>query len=196
MKRLLSVLLLFITVIFSGCDSSHKIETAAIIENVSVTREHGQLYYTFYKLSSEEKPQKTSIPASSFEEACKLAGEKYIPHLSLAKLRLLLVHRDLKDSVMQRDISYISTQTYFSPVAYVALCDSEALRKTGESPKLLSTVEEELRLCRKNNPSVRLDYLSIFNSLQRDNGNGVEIAYLNSENELKADTEKIFRKMF
>ena len=195
MKRFLAVIMLFVVMFFPGCSSSRKIETAAIIENVSVTKEHGQLYYTFYKLSSDEKPHKTVIPASSFEDACRLAKEKYIPHLSLAKLRLLLVHIDLKDRVMQDDISYISTQTYFSPVAYVALCDGEALRRVGDSPGILSTVEEKLRLCQKNHPSVKLDYLSIFNSLQRNSTEGVEIAYINSDKELKTDIKKIFRKM-
>lgn len=191
MKRSIAAIIILALMLFTGCSSSHRIETAAVIENVSVARVSGQLIYTFYRLSSDEKPPKKEIAASSFEEACTLAREKYIPHLTLAKLRLLLVHRDLKDSVMPKDISYISTQTYFSPVAYVALCDDETIKKVGESSHILNTVEEQLKLCQKRSPQVRLDYLSIFNSLQRDDGNGVNIAFINSDKELKADIEKI-----
>ena len=108
MKRSIAAIIILALMLFTGCSSSHRIETAAVIENVSVARVSGQLIYTFYRLSSDEKPPKTEITASSFEEACTLAREKYIPHLTLAKLRLLLVHRDLKDSVMPKDISYIS----------------------------------------------------------------------------------------
>ncbi len=191
MKRTAAILLLLI-LLLTGCDSARKIETASIIENVSVGRRGGELYYTFYRLSSDEKPPETVIAAESFEEACRLAKEKYIPHLSLAKLRLLLVERELKDSVMPRDIAYISTQTYFSPVAYVALCDAASLEKSGESAKALSEVEQQLLLCQKNNPQVKLSYLSIYNSLQR--GGEVSIAYLNSDKEIKTDVEKIFLK--
>lgn len=191
MKRSMAAIFLLATLLLTGCDQSHRIETAAVIENVSVSKTDGQLVYTFYRLSSADVPPKISIPANSFEEACRLAKEKYIPHLTLAKLRLLLVSSQLKNDVMQKDISYISTQTYFSPVAYVALCDEKTLKKVGESAKVLNELEQQILLCQKQNPQVKTDYLSIFNSLQRKNGGEVSIAYINSEKELKTDVEKI-----
>lgn len=190
MKLKISCLLLCV-LLLSGCNTSRQIETAAVIETVSVSRYNGALRYTFYRLSSQSEPPKTVIEAESFEQACELARRQYIPHLSLAKLRLLMIDREVSRSVLPRDVAYISTQTYFSPVAYVCLCDGNTLRRIAEDRGAQSQVEEQLRLCRRQHPSVRLDYLSIFNGLMRHGKQGVSIAYVHSEKELKTDIEKI-----
>ena len=191
MAKKLLVLLLILPLSMSGCKSNRRIETATVIENISVQRLGGQLVYTFYPLTDSETPEAVDIPAPSLEEAQRLAQKQYIPNLSLAKLELILIHKNAVSDVLQGDIGYISTQASFSPVAYVALCDDETIKKVGESSHILNTVEEQLKLCQKRSPQVRLDYLSIFNSLQRDDGNGVNIAFINSDKELKADIEKI-----
>ena len=177
-----------------GCSDSHRIETAAIIETVSVSRQSGELCYTFYRLSSKEEPPGTVIAAADFREACSLAENKYIPHLSLSKLRLLMVDKSLDEKVLGRDIAFISTQTYFSPVAYVCLCDKAALKRVAEHREAQSLVEQQLLLCRSNNPQVRINYLSIFNAIARGDRNGVKLACVNSEKELKTDIMVLFQK--
>ena len=176
----------------TGCQSSHRVETAAVIENVSVRPSRNGVCYTFYRLSSDEKPQKTEISASSFEEACEKAENGYIPHLTLAKLELMMIDKSLADSVMRPDIEYISARTYFSPIAYVALCDGEALEKIDADNRLQSDIRERLILCRKNNPDVKLDYLSIFNSCEKNSPSGFRIACINSDKELKAEPVRVF----
>ena len=103
-KRLITVIAL-IALTMTGCKSSHKIETASIIENVSVHRQDGRLTYTFYILTDSDSPEAVAIPADSFEEATKLAQQKYIPDMSLNKLELLLIEKDVCGDIMQSDIA-------------------------------------------------------------------------------------------
>ena len=99
MRAKLSILLLCLMLpLFSGCQSSRKIETASIIENVSISESGGQIYYTFYVLSSGDKPKGIRIPSDSFESACLFAEKEYIPNLSLSKLELLMI----EDSVLEK----------------------------------------------------------------------------------------------
>ena len=65
MLKKLASMLVCLPLIFCGCKNSHRIETAAIIENVSVEADGGQIYYTFYLLSDSETPGCVSVPASS-----------------------------------------------------------------------------------------------------------------------------------
>ena len=51
----------------SGCAETRQIESAAIIENVSVERLDGKLCYTFYLLSGKEVPESVTVPGKSFE---------------------------------------------------------------------------------------------------------------------------------
>ena len=127
----------------TGCKSSHKIETASIIENVSVHKQDGQLVYTFYILTDSDTPNAVAISANSFEEAQSLAAEKYIPDMSLSKLELLLIEKEACNDVMQSDIEYISTQASFSPIAYVALCDEATIRLIEEMPRLKRGAEHD-----------------------------------------------------
>ena len=193
-RRINVLFLCALLLLLSGCQSSRQIETASIIDNVSVEEKNGQIYYTFYKLSLEEQSEGVQIPANSFKEACKLAEDKYIPHLSLAKLELLVINKNLKDKIMQSDIEYISTQAYFSPIAYVALCDSKTIERLSKENYTQRLIEEELILCKKNNPEVKINYLSIFNGYSLQGKEGFSVAYVNSDKEIKTDITKIYGK--
>ena len=194
MRRAISILLTVVTVIFTGCSNSRQIETASIIKNVSVDRRGGQVVYTFYRLTSEEKPWGIDVPADSFEQACALAGEKYIPNLSLAKLELLMLSEDVYEQVMQDDVDYISTQASFSPIAYVTICDDGAIDRIKETNRTQTLIEEQLILINKNNPSVNINYLSIFNNFAREGEESFTVPYISSEKELKVSEFKIDRE--
>ena len=194
MRRAISILLTVVTAVFSGCSNSRQIETASIIKNVSVDRRGGQVVYTFYRLTSEEKPWGIDVPADSFEQACALAGEKYIPNLSLAKLELLMLSEDVYEQVMQDDVDYISTQASFSPIAYVTICDDGAIDRIKETNRTQTLIEEQLILLKKNNPSVNINYLSIFNNFAREGEESFTVPYISSEKELKVSEFKIDRE--
>ena len=178
-------LLCVLPLLLSGCGNSHQIESAAIIENVSVEEKDGQLLYTFYLLSDSETPEAVGVPADSFEEAQTLAARQYIPHLSLAKLELFLIQKEVMHEIMQRDIEYISTQASFSPVAYVTLCDSAALEKVKKSAHAQETIEKQLLLCKSNHPEVNIHYLSVFNSYADSRRDCFCVPYITAEEELK-----------
>ena len=195
MRRAISILLtVAAAVMLSGCNNSRQIETASIIKNVSVDRRGGQVVYTFYRLSSSEKPWGIDVPADSFEHACALARERYIPNLSLAKLELLMLSEDVYRQVMQDDVDYISTQASFSPIAYVTLCDDGAIERIKETNRTQSLMEEQLILLKKNNPSVNINYLSIFNNFARRGEDSFTVPFISSEKELKVSEFEIDRE--
>ena len=194
MRRAISILLTVVTAVFSGCSNSRQIETASIIKNVSVDRRGGQVVYTFYRLTSAQKPWGIDVPADSFEQACALAGEKYIPNLSLAKLELLMLSEDVYEQVMQDDVDYISTQASFSPIAYVTICDDGAIDRIKETNRTQTLIEEQLILLKKNNPSVNINYLSIFNNFAREGEESFTVPYISSKKELKVSEFKIDRE--
>ena len=195
MRRGISILLIIaVATVFSGCDNSRQIETASIIKNVSVDRRGSQVVYTFYRLSSGETPWGIDVPADSFEEACALARDMYIPNLSLAKLELLMLSEDVYEEVMQDDVDYISTQASFSPIAYVTLCDDTTIEKIKETNRTQRVIEEQLILLKKNNPSVNINYLSIFNNFARRGEDSFTVPFISSEKELKVSEIEINRK--
>ena len=189
LKRFIVVIALLVLTM-TGCKSSHKIETASIIENVSVHRQDGKLTYTFYILTDSDTPEAVAIHANSFKEATELAGEKYIPDMSLSKLELLLIEKEACNDIMQSDIEYISTQASFSPIAYVALCDDATIKQLNKKTSVQESVESLIILCEKNNPEVKTDYLSVFNSYAKNKG-GFKVPYISAETELKASAVEI-----
>lgn len=192
MLKKFTVLFLALTLLLTGCQSSRRIETAAVIENVSVHRENGRLIYTFYPLTDSRDPKAIAIPAASFEEAKELGERQYIPNMTLAKLELLLIHSDVCGDAMRRDIDYISTQSSFSPVAYVALCDSGTLSMLRHDSSVQQEVKRQIDLCRQENRDVKYCYLSVYNSYARGNGNGFSVPLLTAEDELRVGTQKVF----
>ena len=178
----------------TGCSASRQIETAAIIENVSVHRQNGELVYTFYRLTSGDTPWGVDVRADSFEQACELAGTEYIPHLSLAKLELLLIEKEVYGDVMESDVKYISTQPSFSPIAYVTLCDEETMEQIRKTNRVQHVIEEQLILLKKNRPEVSINYLSIFNQFAREDGKSFTVPLVSSDKELKVTDFEIKRK--
>lgn len=192
-KKVLS-LLCVLPLILSGCGNSRQIESAAIIENVSVEKKDGQLLYTFYLLSDSETPESVAVPAKSFEQARDLARRQYIPHLSLAKLELFLIQKDVMQEIMQRDIEYISTQASFSPVAYVTLCDGSVIEKVKKSARAQEIIEKQLLLCKSNHPDVNINYLSVFNSYANSRCDCFSVPYITAEDELKVSKLMIHKE--
>ena len=194
MRAKLSILLLcLILPVFSGCQSSRKIETASIIENVSISEDNGQIYYTFYVLSSGDKPKGIRIPSDSFKSACLLAEKEYIPNLSLSKLELLMIEDSVLEYTLKSDIEYISAQPFFSPVAYVTLCDKKTIEKFDENNAEQDLIEEQLILLKNNNPEVCIDYLSVFNHFASDRISDFTVGYVTCEHELKISERKIIK---
>lgn len=193
LKKVL-VIFILMPLLLTGCKSSHKIETASIIENVSVHRQDGRLTYTFYILTDSDSPNAVAIPADSFEQAAALAERKYIPDMSLSKLELLLIERNVCGDVMRDDIEYISTQASFSPIAYVALCDDSAIKLMREKTSAQESIENLLILCKKNNHDVKTDYLSVFNSYAGKKDEVLRVPFVSAENELKVTAVEITQK--
>lgn len=195
MRRMLCIVCsMVLSLLLTGCNNSRQIESAAIIENVSVDRRDGRLVYTFYRLTSDDKPWGISVCAQSLEEACRSASAAYIPNLSLAKLELLLISEDASEAVIQTDLPYISTQPFFSPVAYVTLCDDgtmEAFEKTNRAQRL---IEQQLLLLKHQDPAVNIDYLSVFNHLAAGREEGFLVPFVYSEKELKVTEYRLYAK--
>ena len=166
--------------LLTGCNNAHRIETASVIENVCVSRSADKLCYTFFLLEDSDKPHAVTVPAGSFEEARRLAEEQYIPHVTLAKLELLLIEQEVSGEVMRRDIDYISTQAYFSPIAHVALCDE------GTAQEL---IERQIDLLHSERPEVKTDYLSVFNAYARRKRFSVPL--ITAEKELRVSSKTV-----
>ncbi|MBQ4170304.1 MAG: hypothetical protein II709_07435 [Ruminococcus sp.] len=194
MSRGICIVLSILALLLTGCSASRQIETAAIIENVSVHRQNGELVYTFYRLTSGDTPWGVDVRAESFEQACRLAKEAYIPHLSLAKLELLLIEKEVYEDVMESDVDFISTQPSFSPIAYVTLCDAETMEQIRRTNRVQRVIEEQLILLKKNHPEVSINYLSIFNQFAREDGESFTVPLVSSEKELKVSEFEIIPK--
>lgn len=131
------------------------------------------------------------MAADSFADACRLAREKYIPQLSLAKLELLMIEEDVYREVLQNDVEYISTESSFSPVAYVTLCDRRAMEQLRKTNRTQTLMEEQLRLLKSNRPEVCINYLSVFNHYAQNRGEGFTVPYISSDMELKVSEMRI-----
>lgn len=190
LKKLFIIFSVF-PLILGGCKSSHKLETASIIENVSVHKQDGQLVYTFYILTDSDTPNAVAINADSFEVAQSLAAEKYIPDMSLSKLELLLIEKEARSDVIPRDIEYISTQASFSPIARVAVCDYAVIKKMRQVSEAQNTIKNQIILCKKNNPDVKTDYLSVFNSFSGGRNKTVTVPYIGGKGDFKVSTIEI-----
>lgn len=186
LKKLLCILLGLSMLALSGCSKSRRIDTAALAEDVSVDLADGQIIYTFYLLSSDEEPWPIEISADSFEQACLLAREKYIPNISLPKIKLLMINEKIYKNTLRQDIEYISSQPELSPLIYVALCDFETTENMKKDKRVSEIIENELLLIKDGDKSVSTNCLSVFNSLIQDR-NKLCVSYISSEKELKVD---------
>ena len=191
MPKKMLVILCLVPMLFAGCKNSHRIESASVIENVSVESKSGQLFYTFYLLTDSDEPEAVEIPADSFKKARSLAGSRYIPNMTLAKLELLLIAENVDREIMRGDIEYISTQASFSPIAKVALCDGGALAKVRKSVSAQTMIEKQIILCKNNHPEVNSDYLSVFNCYADKKSDSFSVPFVTASDELKVSQIKI-----
>lgn len=178
-------LLAAVPLVLSGCQSAKQIETASVIENVSVHEDGGQRIYTFYLLTEGPRSDTVSVPAASFAEARTLAERSYIPHLNLAKLELLLMEQSVSRAVIRRDLEYIAGQAYFSPVARLALCDKKTLRRLKQASGSRQLIENQIDRLGQDDPRVKTEYLSVFNACGR--GGSFEIPLITCRGDLKAE---------
>lgn len=185
MGKKMVLLLAAVSLLLGGCQSAKRIETASVIENVSVHEDGGQRIYTFYLLTEGPRADTVSVPAASFEEAQTLAERSYIPHLNLAKLELLLIHQNVSGAVIRRDLEYISGQAYFSPIAYLALCDGATLRRLKQTAGSRQLIENQIDRLGQDHPHVKTDYLSVFNACER--GASFEMPLITCRGDLKAE---------
>lgn len=175
--------------LLTGCSNAHRIETASVIENVCVSQSDDKLCYTFFLLEDSDKPHAVTIQAASFEEARKLAEEQFIPHVTLAKLELLLIEQEVSSDVLRRDIDYISTQAYFSPIAHVALCDEATLRRLKRDSGAQELIERQIDLLHGEQPEVKTNYLSVFNACAR--GERFAVPLITTERELCVSSKSV-----
>lgn len=190
LKKLICIFICFSMLALSGCSESRRIDTAALAEDVSVDLADGQIVYTFYLLSSDENPWPIEIPAQSLEQACLLARQKYIPNISLPKIKLLMINEKLYKAVLKQDIEYISSQPELSPLIYVALCDGQTAENMKTEKRVSEIIENELLLIKDSDKSVSTNCLSVYNGIIQDN-NSLCISYISSQKELKIDTINI-----
>ena len=94
---------------------------------------------------------------------------------------------------MKNDIEYISAQPFFSPVAYVTLCDKKTIKKFDEDNGVQDLIEEQLILLKNNNPEVSIDYLSVFNRFASGKTDDFTVGYVTCEDELKISERKIIK---
>ncbi len=190
LRRFLCLALCLGIIPLSGCSKARHIDSAALAETITVEQREGSKVYTFYLLSGREKPWGIEIEAERFEEAKRLAETVYIPNMSMAKLKLMLIEKEIADSELFEDVSFAASDAVFSPLSYVALCDGDLLDKMKKQKELPELIEKELILIKNNNESVNIDFLSVFNEFARKESNGFEMTFVNSEKELKA--ERVF----
>ena len=191
MNKRLILLLACILFLFTACTNSKPIDKASIAESVTVDENNGNTEYTFYLLSSKETPEKTTIKAESFEQACKLAKEKYIPDLSLAKLELYMVNEKIYKDVLRKDVEYISTQAFFSPQLYVTLSDKNSIENMSEEKEQSEKIEEQIVLLKNKKKSVNISCLSIVNNYSDEKVDNFKIPYVSTQNAMRAEAEKI-----
>lgn len=190
-KKLLCIMLILLSLFATGCTGTKQIDKASLAETVTVDEMNGHRLYTFYLLTGEENPESVAVPSESFEKAVEIAKEKYIPDLTLAKFELYAVNEKIYKEVLLQDLKFISEQAYFSPISYVTLCDSETLKKFTEEKDTAENIEQLIMLQKKKDEGVNINCLSIFNNFLKSMNGDLLVSYIDSKNELKAETVKI-----
>lgn len=195
MRRIASILVV-IVLAFSmvGCDESKQIDKSAIAETVVLSKNGEETEYTFFLLTNDDKPKGISIEADSFQNACYLAKEKYIPNLSLAKLELFVINENLYKSHLKADIKYISQNSNLSPLINICLCDDKTVDLLGEDKSFFEEIERLNVLQKNKEKELKLNSLAIFNSFysHTDNDNNeFAVSYISFKNELMVSSQQI-----
>lgn len=190
-KKLLLTLMIISVIFLTGCKGTKQIDKASLVETVTVDKQNGQIFYTFYLISGKDTPYSISVPALNFEQACNFAKKLYIPNLTLEKLELFAVNENIYDTVLEKDVKFMSEQWYFSPTAYVTLCDDETLKLFSNDKEISEIAEEHIIQLKNKNYNVSINTLSIFNNFSDNKVKEFDVSYINSKKELKADSYKI-----
>lgn len=193
-KRISAVItVLFVILSMTGCDDGKRIDKAAIAETVIAFEDNGQIFYAFYMLENENPPKGVIIQADSFEKACALAREEYIPNLSLAKLHLFIVQDKLCDLLLYQDINNMSCNYIVSPNTVVAACDENIMEFIAKSDDAFVKIEDYIILNKKNSEGIKVNILSILNNFNSSDIKEFDISYINSKSELKIKKYTIFQ---
>jgi hypothetical protein len=178
----------------TGCSDDRRIDKAALAETVTVSNVDGKMMYTFYTLDSSDEQSCVEIQANSFETACVLAKEKYIPNLSLAKFELFVVQKELYEQILENDLEYLSTQYLVSPQLYVVLSDEKTLDNISSSKQTAQQIENYILLLKNKNSEVNINSLSIFNNFKSESNKEFYVSYINSNKEINAEILEISQK--
>lgn len=190
-RRLLAGFMCALLIFLTGCSDTKRIDKASLAEAVTVTENEGKVIYTFFLLGSGEEPEKAEIPAESFEEACTLAKQGYIPNLSLAKLELYVLDRDLYEEKLGNDLEFMSGEYLVSPDMYVVLADKATMQIMENSKDAKQKTEDYIVTLKKENPQININLLSIFNNFFSGEAQEFYVSYINCERGMTASKLKI-----
>lgn len=169
----------------SGCSYETRIDKASIAETVTVEKGENGFVYSFYMLSDSEEPESVSIEGEDFEQACAMAKQKYIPDLSLTKMELFIVSNKVDNHILYDDVSFMASQYYISPRAYIAAADDNTMKFISESKKAPQKIEKHIILQKKEDKENSVNLLSIFNNFTDNENSDFNIFYISSDKELK-----------
>lgn len=172
--------------LFTGCKDDKRIDKASLVETVTAEIKDNKTVYTFYLLSGDDEPKGIEIKADGFEDAYKLAKEKYCPDISLAKFELFVMEDKLQQICLKKDVEYMSGQYSISPQVYVALSDSETMDNISKSKDVPKKIEDFIVLMRKNKGYISANSLTIFNKFNSDTSKDFYISYITFDSELKS----------
>lgn len=175
----------------SGCSYETRIDKASIAETVTVKKGENGFVYSFYMLSNSEEPESVSIEGENFEQACDMAKRKYIPDLSLTKLELFIASDDVYNDIFYNDISFMASQYYISPRAYIAVADDNTMKFISESNEAPEKIEKHIVLQKKEDKETKVNLLSIFNNFTDKENSDFNIFNISSDKELKISPLKI-----
>lgn len=186
MRRFCSAILaVVIAISVSGCTYETRIDKASIAETVTVQKGQSGFVYSFFMLSDSDETEAVSIEAPSFERACDMAKQGYIPDLSLTKLELFIVSEEVYDEILYDDVSFMATQYYISPIAYVAVADEDTMNFISKSKEAPEKIEKHIILKKNKERELNVNLLSIFNNFADNKNLEFNISYINSKEELR-----------
>lgn len=184
-------LIVSITFLFSGCTGTRQIDKASIVETVSVSQQEDSILYTFYLLEDTEKVESTVVKADSFEKACKLAEEKYIPNAVFDKVELFLVDEKIYSEILLNDLKYVSKQSDISPLMYISICDNDTFDRIKEEKELPEQIRNHIDMLKKKQSKVNINALSIFNHIKSNKHSDMYVSSISCKEEIVASEIKI-----
>ena len=184
-------LIIPILLILSGCAATKQIDKASIVESITVSLEKGKREYTFYLIDDSKKVKSTSIKADSFQDACKLAQDKYIPDVVFEKINLILFDEIVYEDTLLDDIEYISHQADLSPLLYISVSDSETIKKMKKDKEMPEQIRNHIDILKKKENKVHIYALSIFNRIYTGKYSNLYLTFIKNKDEITANSLKI-----